>query len=359
MRQVFSHVSVAIVGIAVGLFLQPGGGSITHDADDSINVLLDRSAASQHVSLSPIPIESEASEKPVERVNSVSSVSDPAQYLVDLLEEKTNSSDDATSGIRQLLANTRIEMINTGEIDSVVSDFEMWLTLSENPGKDVFDFLNAPGDDNEKHVLEWLISRGGALGTNHGLPESVVRELATASEADYGQWQEILGLIRIDTTVATNELFQTLTGISDPSLVATSLDAVQPTMLPPEQRSQVLSSLAFYAENDNDDVSSAAITALGSWAATDYIYLVESALTNGSDQVKRAALFAAADGTLRSTTLKHQMLSMLDDQSLPPRTRLDVFSALSYYSLNEEEYGDLYRFYESHVVPQHGAFNQN
>jgi len=251
-----------------------------------------------------------------------------------------------------LLKGTNMEMFETGELDAVVDNFDNWVANSDNPGKDIFDFLASSADDDEKHVLEWLFARNAAMGVNDGMAESIVRELAIASASDYEQWAFILSMANINTANARNELFNSLPSIPDDTVVAASLKAIQPAFVPPDERTQLLSNMSDYGANSSEEVKAAAIESLGKWSAHDYTYMVEDALANGSDKEKTSAMYAVADGTLRSDDIKFQLIAMINNEQASFEMRMNAFASLSNFSLNGQEYAQFYRFYELNVLPQ-------
>jgi len=360
MRQTISHLTVAAAGIAVGIFYQGFNTqpNINLGDTESVSAIVDtkEQAVLPDQDAGPMPVQKSgelSDQKPdknvVSQLETASSDSNTGNNDFNLL---TDNAEAGSPGSLGFLKDANMGMLETGELDSLEANLQAMINGSENPGKDIMDFLTSDSSDEEKHVLEYLISKGSAMGTVEGLDASMIKQLALASESDYQQWEELMSLLVIDSAEARDELFSALPNISSERIVSSSIDAIRPQLIPPADRAQLLSNLSAYADSDSDEVKSAAILALGQWSAHDYSYILEGALASDNVEQQGAALMAITEGQLWSDDIEFHAKSIMNNESLPVETRMQAFNALSYRSLNEADYADFYRFYEEYALAE-------
>jgi len=347
MLNVVSHGVVAALGIAVGIIYQVYIAQPKNNLESGASLVQESTAtAKPDTQQSSVLVESKDKQRIPESKDTLTSTAIDNRNVNASKPEPVQ-----TVGTLALLRGANIDMLDTDEFDLVAANFDAWMENSENPGKDIIDFLTSNNNDEEKHVLEYLVAKAGAMGSYDGLAESFVEQLQFASDSNYEQWENILLLVNIDTAQARTALFDTLPNISNDAVVSASLMAVQPKLIPPTDRTQFLSDLSVYADSGSEEVRSAAIMSLGQWSAHDYTYVVEGSLANGSEQERRAALFAINGGRIWSDDIQYQAMTMMNDESIPLDMRTDAFNALSYHSLNEADYAEFYNFYEEHILP--------
>lgn len=245
-----------------------------------------------------------------------------------------------------------MDMLQTGEIDKVNTAFAQWFEASDDPGKEVINFLLSEGNSTEeKNVLQYLLGSHTAMGTIKNLDLSVVKQLGLAAPEHAELWESVLHTVSVTSTEARAELLSSLPIITNEKIISASLMAIKPDFLAPAERSQLLSEISTYAESDNEDVRSAAVLSLGQWSAQDYAYVVEDMLANGTEQEKIAALMTAGNGKLWSVQIQHESLLALSDESASTEIRMNAFMALSNRALDDESYAHVHRFYEQHILP--------
>lgn len=356
MRTVLTHLVCVAVGVGIGSLVHLYAANIFTAGDSPSGESIDKLFTEQNQSQSMPNLATKTNPgkapEPIPQLLSEDITGSKAVISAHAEDAVDRTSSAAASTLEGLLSGTNMNAFETGELNTVIDNFDTWLEQSQSPAKAIFEFLSSGTDDQEKAVLEWLVARDGAVSRNGILADSIVHELAEANDADYDQWAFVLGISNINTTSARKALFGVLPGIDDEDVVAASLTAIQPALLPPDERVHVLSELAVYAESNSETIKSAALMTLGNWSANDYIHIVEESLINGSEHEKVSALYAVADGTLRSDDIRYQLFSMLNDESESIDLRLHAYASLSHFSLDAQEYAQFYAFYESYVLPK-------
>jgi len=259
----------------------------------------------------------------------------------------TSSSNAPSGSLLLAISGTSIDMTETASIDSVMQKFSEWIKNSPNPAAEIFDVLMSDIDVETRGVLEHLI----LTGEYEGLTESILNEMALASETEYAGWEMIMGLTSINSTDERDTMLSVLPSLTDESLVSAALHAVRPQLLPAEERMQFVNDLSPYANSENEGIKSAAIITLGHFSAHDYSYVIEDALVSGTEEIKRSAIYAASFGGMRTDTIKNQISAIMLDESASIELRAEAFDGLNSFNLNEKEYNLYYEFYRNHILP--------
>ena len=362
-KRLISHLVVAGLGISVGAFwLAPNNSTsnkeiavsqeqpiklieaITSDVNDT-SVATTTIATNTQTSNNQSIAEAFSNNSDTNIANNENS-SDESEFLY---------SEDASQygELGNLLAGLDISVVESGEnIQPLIDRLIEVIKASDNPGQMVFNYLNSDVDDNTKHVLEWLI----ASQPIDKLSESIVNQLIVADESEYSNWENILNMVPISSSIARDNLMSTLPLITNEQLVATAINAIQPSIVSPDERAQFLSEVVSYTNSENNDIQAASIETLSRWAAHDYAYVIVDALQNGSFETKKNALYSISDGSIHSDGIKQSMLSILNDENQPLELRVDTFNALTFYPLNEQEYSLYYNFYTVNILPLEQRF---
>lgn len=221
--------------------------------------------------------------------------------------------------------------------------FGEWLASSEHPARDIRLYVSSSAHDDQKYLLEYLIS----AKYHAGLDLDIVRELSSAPESQVEEWESILKLVPISSTEGRDALMNVLPSLDNSALVAASISAVGPRLISPAERDTLLSRLSTYAYSDDETVRTAALGTLGSWSATDYSYVFEEALSD--DDKIPSVLSAVNSGTFITPSMQSQLFTILRDSSKPMHVRRAVFGTLAHAQLSEEEYWQYYEFSKNHV----------
>jgi len=348
MKSIISHTAVAIVGLTIGIAYH-GLGKNTHAEvieDSEVNNSSVQQSASRET-LTP-------SGSVAQESNAIE-VSDDLAITGSNDESKSDQIDEYSTtplSIADLLTNMSSEMIETGQIDLISASFANWFDSSENPGKDIIDYLLSDEvDDDKKHVMEYLIASNSAMQTIDGLDLSLVRQLAIATTDSSEEWENILNIVSISSSEARTELLTALPNVTSDKLVSNSLLAIKPDFVSPTERSQLLNDISVYTESDSEEVRSAAIMSLGQWSAQGYSYIVEDMLTNGTIEQKNAAIISASSGNIWSEQIANQTLATLNDANMPDDIRKNAFFALSNHPLDDYEYEQVHKYYAKHILP--------
>jgi len=270
----------------------------------------------------------------------------------------TSNNTPPPESLLSALDGLTIDMIISGDADQFLIDksmdqLAMWFESSPNPARDIFDLLTSDAPDDNKSSLSYLV----ANGQYEGLTENILNEMAVANEAEQEGWGEIVGLISIDSSYERELMLDTLPNLSNESLVSATLHAVQPHVLPIEERSQFLGAIAPYANSESEQVRASAMIALANFSAHDYSYMIEDALSSDSEQMKGTAIYAASVGGIRTDTIKNQISAILQDETASVGLRTDAFDALRSFNLDEQEYSIYYEFYRDNILPSEKEVN--
>jgi len=259
-----------------------------------------------------------------------------------------------TSSLSGMLANLSIETVSGEDSDLYIEDFKAWMETSANPAKDILEYLSSGIDDNAKYTMQFLIAFGG----DQHLSENFISELAIAGESDYENFTEIMSVMDVSTTETRNNLMEVLPTLSSPELVSNSIRSMRPSIVPGTERTDFLSDVALYANSENEEVRSAAIESIGSWAAHDYSHLIANELSQGTEKTKHAAIMAAGSANMYSNDIKNGLSNILLDENAPIQHRIDAFGVLSGFPLTNAEYDQQYDFYREHILPLEQLANQ-
>jgi len=341
-----TNVIIGILGVAIGAT----GSSLffsfdkTHPidsvaiSDKSVEVKV--SSIGEPVRIAPIkskPIDASSTSE-----NELSSDVETEPALLD-----TSNTEAQPESLLSALKGVSIDMINTSAFELTAQQVSKLLQNSANPAIDIFNLLNSDINDETKGVLEYIL----VTGEHEGLTENILNEMMLASEADSNGWEIIMSLTTINSTDEREAMLTVLPSLTDESLVSATLSAVQPQLLPTEERSQFINDLSPYANNESEKIKSAAIIALGNFSAHDYSYVIEDALATGSEEVKRSAIYAASVGGMKNDIIKDQMSSIMQDESASFELRAEAFNGLNSFNLDENEYNTYYEFYRDHILP--------
>jgi len=245
------------------------------------------------------------------------------------------------------LGGTNFEMIESGEIDSVLLLAEKWFENSANPAREMFELLTSDTDDNTKAVLEYLL----ISGRFNGVTEKILNEMSLANESEHDGWGKLMEMASIRSSEERDAMFTVLPILTSESLVSATLNAIQPNLLPAAERTQLLDGISPYVNSENEDIKSAAMIALGNFGAHDYSYVIEEALMSGTEKVKLSAMYAASIGGMRTDTIKNQMSQIMQDESASFNLRAEAFNGLNAFNLDEHEYNLYYDFYRENILP--------
>jgi len=267
---------------------------------------------------------------------------------------KTPPPDSLLSALSGLTYDMIVDGTDQSLIDLAMQQVATWFENSPNPARDIFDLLASDASDENKATMSFLV----ANRKYEGLTENILNEMSLANESEQAEWQEIVGLITLDSPSERELMLDVLPNLSSETLVSATLDAVQPHVLPLEERSQFLEAIAPYANSDSEDVQASAMIALANFSGHDYSYMIEDALTSGSEQMKGTAIYAASVGGMRSDAIKNQISAILQDESASLALRTDAFDALGSFNLDEQEYNQYYEFYRVNILPLEKEVNR-
>jgi len=347
------NVTIGILGLAIGAI----GNSIFF-TPDTVHLTDSTAISDSALKVKTAPIGDPASVESIE----------PKRIEVSSINKKENNDNDEKESVAldtshanahpesllRALDGVSIDMIDTPAFELTAQQVSKWLQNSPNAAIDIFNLFNSDIDDEMKGVLEYIL----VTGEHEGLTENILNEMMLAGQADIAGWETIMSLTSISSTDEREAMLTVLPSITDESLVSATLNAVQPQLLPTEERIQFINDLSPYANNDNEEIKSAAIIALGNFSAHDYSYVIEDALATGSEEVKRSAIYAASVGGMRTDIIKNQMNSIMQDESASLELRADAFNGLNSFNLDENEYNSYYEFYREYILPLEQAANR-
>jgi len=255
---------------------------------------------------------------------------------------QNNLVDDPNSEL-EFLDYLDMRLANTTEFEVAVQSFKEWLGASEYPATDIYAYLNSNRQNDQKEVLEFLISSE----FHPGLAEDIVSQLAFATDEEAEGWADMLRLVPVETDEAREKLLEVLPLIENPALASTSLQSITPSLISPEERAIVLSNVAQYAHHSDEQISSAALHSLSNWSATGYSHLFEDVLVYGSEQNKIHVLRAVSQNNFATDEIMGKMLDIFNDDTASTELKQQSFNSLSNFQLNEEQYWKYYNYYAS------------
>jgi len=259
----------------------------------------------------------------------------------------TNDVDPAQTPLLLALNEITFDMINRDSADHAMLKVTKWFENSTNPAREILNLRMSAINDDTKLALEYFL----ALGEHEGLTENILNEMSFASEAEHDEWEKMLQMTAIESSRERDAMLSVLPSLTNESLVSATLRAVQPQVLPPEERARFLDGVSPYANSENEDVRSAAMIALANFSGHDYSHVIEDALSSGTDQLKSSAIYAASDGGIRTEAIKNQISMIMQDESASSTLRTQAFHGLRSFNLNQQEYNLFYKFYRENILP--------
>jgi len=242
-----SYVLVGLLGVALG-YLLPNNSSSNETALNEISIDTPNKQSTTSTILEESSITYASSDlTPTDTIGTDESLTEASEFLSDQtpgleeLEIEELEIEDLDSQSIDILAGVQLETLDSSEMKSLELNFKSWLDNNENSAETIIEFLASGNTDEEKQVLEYLIAAGTAMGSYDGLAESLIKQLSQATEAEYPQWEQIMGVLTIDSTAARDELFKTLPALTEDAIVSASLKAVRPALILPEERAEDLS----------------------------------------------------------------------------------------------------------------------
>lgn len=333
MLSIIKYAFVGSVGVAAGILIGQYAEPI---------------AVIEHARTAP-PIEISAnSDSPGVQANNRVLIKRPFSFAA---PTKTDDAKDVVKNERpkalEFIDGVSVDLYGTSEFEQASAKFGDWLASSEYPARDILSYLSSNAGDDQKYLLEYLVS----AKYHAGLDLDIVNELGSAQESDVQEWASILQLVPITSSEGRDALIDVLPSLGNKDLVAASISAVTPSLISPIERDTLLSSLSTYADSDDATVRTAALGTLGSWSATDYSYIFEEALVSDDDDRIQSVLSAVKSGSFITPPMQSQLFSILGDSAKPMHLRHAVFDTLAHAQLSEEEYWQYYDFSENQVEP--------
>ena len=202
-------------------------------------------------------------------------------------------------------------------------------------------FVQLP-EGKSKDLLRSLLATTGSLEIEH----RAIEQVSLGDATNRADWLALLRDTGIQTLDGRNSLLEQLTNLNQPEELSNALLAFSPQIVSASQRQDIIDQLSPYLNHTDDIVRNAAVESLSRWADSDQSYILEQALTDSSDRVRQAAVFAAFTSTIKSDYIKTILLGIMRDDNESWPLRMDAHNALTGYTLQGQEYDEFFQFHQ-------------
>ncbi len=259
-------------------------------------------------------------------------------------ETRTEANSLETLSDREMESFTDSEQQQQGAEDSAASETVNLLDAIPRTTSDVNALLSqyqSANDQALKSRLRTLLASSNDAAVEPYALSQIVSESDPAAQKDWLALLAQRGIAASDTRQTILKLIPSLTNAQTQRYAITALE---PAVVPIDQRQAVVRELANFSQAGNEEVRSAAIEMIGRWGDPSYAHVIENALFDPAASVRSAALFAAYTSTVRTEQIKSSLLKIMQSDDESWDFRMDAYSALSSYQLNAQEHQQLYRF---------------
>jgi len=359
LRALTTHIFVGVLGITIGTVasgmvngLNASSDSAV-DTDSIIKTNVQRTATHKHA-INSVEVSDNIASRLTDKYDPVAELDTVPNLNESVFQAPSPEKNEILPHESLLIAldGLSFDMINGGITDPAMTNnaglaLAHWFENSSNPAREILEFFISDVNESSKLALEYLV----ATGEYDGLTENILNEMISASEAEHEGLIRMIEMTSINSSAERNMMLSILPSLTNDSLVGSSLLAVQPQLLPAQERSQFLSDISSYVNSESEEVKSAAMVVLGNFSGKDYSYLFEDALATGTDHLKSIAMHAASTGGIQTDTIKNQMSTIMQDETASLTLRADAFNGLHSFNLNEHEYNLIYQFYQENILP--------
>jgi len=177
------------------------------------------------------------------------------------------------------------------------------------------------------------------------LAEMVVDLVPTSTGYSKDNYLKLLSMTGTQNKSQRESIISQLSGISDQSTYGLALSTITPIAVDPEERNHVRSIFTNHMMSENTNAVSAAIAGSSAWSFRIEQPQLEYGLKHHSEEVRLATLTHVYNRVTNNDTVKHILLSTINDESLSDRERFSAHDALGNFDMTSEEYAIYHSFW--------------
>lgn len=160
------------------------------------------------------------------------------------------------------------------------------------------------------------------------------------AERKYGF--ELLQSVAPDAAETRSLVQRTLHSEQSPEVLLQALATLQSTVAEPEEADTMVAQLQTLAQHADPAVRSISIQKLAQWDKKgESVERLAQALSDRAPEVRQAAIFAVAQGGVRSEAAKAALIAMVNNAQETRDIRGSALQALERFSLSKQEYASL------------------
>lgn len=225
------------------------------------------------------------------------------------------------------------------------------LDSSDSISKALLDLYSQPQSAKQKELVAALLATSASQSIE---TEALARLNSAQSPESRSDWLRLLANRGVSSADGRNAILSTLPNLEHGHDIRNAMASLTQDSVPLEERRQILMSLEEKVYDHRDIVRGGAIEAIGRWGNNEHAAIIESALFDESEQVRSVALMTAFSSKIRDPQLKSSLLRILNNEDEQWQFRMQAYTALDSYQLDDEEYEELYRFSEQLKSSQKG-----
>lgn len=255
------------------------------------------------------------------------------------------------------LSLLRLAAAQPGNVEDPSSWQSLWSRLTEHPGddgvRDAFEklvalaksdpktldelmrLLEQSSDPDTKAMVKSLLSQVGG-------PKVQEYSMRLATSNDPTERREGFDLLhrQPSQTAEVRQLLKRALGKeTDPMALFHAVSALQPAAVTPSETKEVVGLIRGLTQHADPAVRRQSIISLARWDGSgEFVAPLRQALSDDAQEVRQAAVWAAAEAGNRSGEVKSALLTVLNNGQESPEVRKSALHALERFQLSSEEY---------------------